>query len=154
MLRGVLIAYLVLFTAAGPCLCCCAALRTHAATRATPPAEPATPAAPCCQRHHRDATPAAAPERPAPAGDPTAPDPKQPCPCRDHPARRGKMAVTSAAAGELSLLRWSLQSPLAATLAADPPAADPPAALPDLAAVDNPFLSADQLLHVQHRLRC
>ena len=25
---------------------------------------------------------------------------------------------------------------------------------PDLAAVDNPFLSAADLLHVQHRLRC
>jgi hypothetical protein len=147
MLRGALTAYLVFFTAAGPCLACCAASRLLTAA-APAPARAEEAAAPCCCGGDDTASPACeAPRSPQPPAPPS-------CPCDDHPARQGSVAVASAATAELSLLRWSLELTSVTAAFADPIAPTAPAVPPGAAAPADPFLSASDLLHVQHRLRC
>src|SRR4051812_19839112 len=84
MVRGVLTAYLMLFTVAGPCACCYLAAPLLAGDRTAPPTARRCASAGnsyhtcghCCSDEHRPGDPqAGTPRRPAPAC-PT-------CPCGD-----------------------------------------------------------------------
>ena len=79
MVRGVLIAYLMLFTVAGPCACCCLATPLLAGDSAPPPAARCASAGKschtcgnCCSDEHRPAPPRPSPPCPScPCGDPS-----------------------------------------------------------------------------------
>ncbi len=150
MLRRALTVYLLLFTAAGPALCCCAATSLFAAP---PAAAHATRPQPTCCRGKATSPDAGCPKR-LPGRDSRAPQPCPDCPVQHHPTLLGSVVVDASRAAELSLLRLALHATL-------PPAAgvllpDPLALLRADAAspAAGPFLSAFDLLHVQHRLRC
>jgi len=139
MLRSVLTAYLAFVTAAAPCLCCCTTARLFAA----PPAKSAPPAtAPSCC--HEVETPA----DPVPAPQPKAPEPR--CPCRDHSDMQGQVTVGPVAA-ELALALTTLVVALIANPDLDP---TPVVDVDGPVSCHDPFLSATDLLHVHHRLRC
>jgi hypothetical protein len=158
MLRIVLTGYLTIFTAAGPVLCCCTTLRGLApcadrrGTAETAPAAgcgccAAEPPASCCAEQ---------------AGCCSTPSPKSPkapqrsCPCKQVPAGCCLEAPPFAAPNDSSLLRWAVHvaydlPALGGTFELPSPAVP---ALPDALVAGGPFWAANDLLHVQHRLRC
>jgi hypothetical protein len=152
MLRSVVTAYLALFTLAGPCACCWAvSLRLAGRPTARTP-----PAADCCAPSGKSCHTCGS----RCSGDhPPAPRPTEPpcpaCPCGDPSlfwgAPVGKLDESFGA----PWLRWLLDAAPglfgsagteSLTLVADPADGLVPTALP--------FLSAADLLHVHHRLRC
>jgi hypothetical protein len=142
MLRIALATYLMVATVAAPCLCCCQAARLRTLLA---PAAPAT--SPCCCEHG---------EKPRQERCPEVPHPGRPnCPCQDCPARTGiALPPTSETA------RQSAAQPF------EGPADIPPARAIDTAlpiglssctSEDRPvlpFLTADDILHILHILRC
>jgi len=144
MLRRVLTAYLAFLTAAAPCLCCCTTGRLVAAT---PPAAEchSLPAAKscCCNETDPPATQQPAPKRHMPA-------PEERCPCRNHADMQAQVTV-DAKADNLDLRRVSLEAVTVVLPNSDP---SPSADHFGLAHDPDPFLSATDLLHVHHRLRC
>jgi hypothetical protein len=154
MLRVVLTAYLVLFTAAGPSLCCCTTLRGLApCASGSADFTGAEPAGGCCCAGEAAASCCAADVDCCTA--PAPPSPKRSCPCKQTPAGCCLETLPYAPVDGDSLVRrvvhLAYDLPVAG-LAVVPAPADP--APCEAAAADGPFWSVTDLLHVQHRLRC
>jgi len=151
MIRLAVALYLMVVTAAGPWLCCCTF--TRLASRAVPePSSHKSPPPPqpcsCCQHPHQQESPDPAEQTPH---RPLSPD----CPC--------KQGATCEAQALPQAPRESLDNPLRASGWTDwqsvfqqPSVFALPAPWPvpvgDRSVV--PFLSADDLLHLLHILRC
>jgi hypothetical protein len=159
MLRGVLTVYLLLVTAAGPCFCCIAGQLLARPRSSTSPAEPGPlqsrcvsannscgTCGSCCSTGRDSSAPA---RRPAPA----APCPA--CPCGEPSLCCGTLAGRLDDSFAPSLLRWLVDA-AAGPLWFD--GADRPALAvvvgPEQTFGAVPFLTASDLLHVHHRLRC
>jgi hypothetical protein len=150
MLRWAFAIYMMLVTAAGPGLCCCSLTHLFAA-HADRPAVPAAPAdlPPCCQHT------SAGQDHQGQGGCPRekqGDDRHKPgCPCRQVEA---KLAALPEQAVELPdqsqfvspfsvpYLAAALDGHIAPSVSAAWPGGPPP------------FLTADDLLHVHHQLRC
>jgi len=135
MLRRIMAAYLVLATAAGPALCCCALpglfTRHEAPTEAPPPC--------CCSRNGEGQQP------PAPSGENPG---KGGCPCRHGGPGPSLLGEPAGSPQPPSACPWpapSLAATFDAGLAASGPATSSAA---------QPARTARDSLHIRHRLRC
>jgi hypothetical protein len=152
MLQKLLATYMAFALAAGPGLCCCTAAHLVAGPPPAAGSDPADDHPPCC------CCPA---DRPAPpAGDPCAQAPAPPksrghhCPCRETGDTQQFDRAAAASPAEPLPSRFvppafaliPLDAPTAAQLAAPGQAGERSSILP--------FLSARDLLHVHHLLRC
>lgn len=149
MLRRALTSYLALLMAAAPCLCCCTAGRLMA-TQKPDDVQPQSKSS-CCCSHDSDSTSnlGTAPVKSLPVSP-------ERCPCRDH-AEQHRQSITSPNLDrELALLdaaanALAFESGILGSLKVCVAAADEPMLA---VASDDPFWSASELLHIQHRLRC
>jgi hypothetical protein len=150
MVRVVVVAYLVVVTAAGPWLCCCTPARLAAMLPSPSTTVPSTSARhDCCTGHgeaaHRSA-PAGVQDRAPPSGHPCPCQGATPCSVMLPPAPEG--TDPSADAPSQSLIGPASVPMMDGVLTSCPaPAFQGARGAP-------PFLTADDLLHVLHRLRC
>jgi hypothetical protein len=143
-MRRVLTAYLAFLMAAAPCLCCCTTGRLFAAAPAQNLRdEPGSSQAPCCCH---DVTPE---PQPAPAPSPSNPDPQERCPCREHAAKQALAAPADHDFGSRIVDCGFVVIPQSNI--SGPQSTNSPNA--DLVGRDS-FLTATDLLHTHHRLRC
>jgi hypothetical protein len=163
MLRGLLTAYLLFASLAGPCGYCCLASQLLARAAAAGQTASTHPTASAC-RHctlANDTAGACSGCCPTsrPSDDPVngpRPGPACPvCPCGGPSLCYGSLTAKLDDTGSTALLRWLLgaaQGGMGFDVANQP--------VPQTVAADNatsaalPFLSAQDLLHLHHRLRC
>ncbi len=147
MLRIAVATYLMLVTTAGPLFCCC--MPTRLAAMVSPPMTGAPVSVGC---HDCCGRPAKSPDRQTPVDDSEAPQPAQPgCPCQG-PACSVALLFTSES-NKLSALPLD-------SLACLPPVPSLDLVFPSCSGPSvgtrraHPFLTADDILHVLHMLRC
>jgi hypothetical protein len=154
MIRVGVSIYLMLTTLAGPWLCCCTTTRLLAPTTPAPLAERHLPTSPahksCCCRHQTTA-----PDSESGTSAPPAPSsPGRPCPCQQRQSNLASLPTSGAQLAQ-DLLSAHASQPLPVTAAALPSAGLPGADLCTLGtAHDLPFLTAQDVLHTLHILRC
>jgi len=143
MVRRIVALYLMLATAVGPSLCCCALAPHRATARGAAETCPCQAEAPPCCRAAAVKTPILTR---APADQPT----PHHCPCREHGS---KPAIVAARATEAS---EGLASPFAVDIAGSPVSVTLPvlSAPPDPTDSPSPLPPGRDLLRAHHRLRC
>lgn len=149
MLRRAITSYLALLMVAAPCLCCCTAGRLIAHKQSDD--VQAQPKSSCCCGQDSDSTSiqGAAPIKSLPV------NPER-CPCRDHADQLRQSVASPNLDRELALLDASahsvaFESAISNSLILCVETADEPM---QAVASEDPFWSASELLHIQHRLRC